>query len=92
MPSKKKVNLKNVFFLSIISFLLGTNIAYATTTTLPSFGNETVETINLVTDGIKNFLLSFAGPYWLVVIIGFFALIVVALFAMMMRTMGSCIY
>lgn len=90
MPSKKKVyDIKNVFLFSIISFLMGTNIAYATTTTLPSFGNETVQTINLVTDGIKGFLISFAGPYWLIVIVGFFALVVVSLFAMMMKVMGG---
>ena len=89
MPSKKKVNLRNVFFFSIINFLMGTNIACATTTTLPSLGNETVQTVALVTDGIKGFLLSFAGPYWLIVIVGFFALIVVALFAMMMKTLGG---
>lgn len=90
MSIKKRAS--NVMvILSLVSalFTIASPVLATTTTTINGLGSETAQTVALVTDGIKNFLFYFAGPYWFIVIMGFFALIIIGIFAMLMKAMGG---
>jgi hypothetical protein len=82
MSVKKKSLTVSLFLLSLIY----TNSALALNTT---FGNETEETVALVSDGIKGFLRGFAGPYIFIIVIAFFALLVIGIFALIKHILSG---
>lgn len=74
-----------LLLITAIYFLMNINLTMAdvtTTTTLIGLGDETVQTVNLVSDGIRSFLVSFTGPFWLILIVAFFSLVLVGFFAL----------
>lgn len=91
MSIKKKVHSLSVIFASFIFLSLFSIPAFAvtTTTTLIGLGSETVDTVNLVTDGIKGFLINFSGPYFFIVIIAMVSLIILGMFRMMKDMLGG---
>jgi hypothetical protein len=87
---KVKTNVSKLVFLILSATILSmsSQLVSATTTTTP-LGSETVQTVQLVTDGIKSFLSSFGGGFWFVLILAFCALFIVGIFALVKNVTGG---
>lgn len=79
--SKKKLTVATALFLSFISIL--------SSASAQGLGSEAVNAVQLVTSGVKSFLTSVAGPYMLILIIAFFAILIVGVFGYAKQIMGG---